>query len=68
MDNDKSGQEGCAKFAAKLGKHRCWIVRPRADMQVRGRGIIGCGFILTVEDRVHRSQYIVRMSLNIVFL
>jgi len=30
MDNDKSGIEGCEKFARKLGIKRCYVVRPDA--------------------------------------
>lgn len=35
LDNDKSGQEACEKFLAKLGRHRCVIVRPQPDDEVR---------------------------------
>ena len=30
MDNDKSGIEGCDKFARKIGIKRCFVVRPDA--------------------------------------
>lgn len=34
LDNDESGQKGGAKFVAKLGGHRCVLVRPLPDALV----------------------------------
>jgi twinkle protein len=34
LDDDKPGHDGCEKFATKLGKHRCWIIRPSQDTKV----------------------------------
>lgn len=34
MDNDKPGQEAVEKFSVKLGRHRCWIVRPDSTLEV----------------------------------
>lgn len=34
FDNDKSGQDACAKFLPKLGAHRCVVVSPNPNMKV----------------------------------
>ena len=40
FDNDKSGQDACAKFIPKLGEGRCVVVVP--DHEIKVRFILTC--------------------------